>query len=164
MLLSLYLALGNANTIASESVGAIVNLLDSPKQTNIFLNDLLTALGAGLGIIPGPEGKIAQVILASAQQAPGVGKYLFPTGTVNTVVDQRASIANQVGTVVKTYQNSIADMIPATITAFLAFASTGAFSINPLPDLSEQSDAPPHIHHRDANNIHITRAIDTDIN
>ena len=174
VLLSLYLAMGNANTLASESVGAIVTLLNPPKQTNIFLNDLLTALGAGLGIIPGPEGKIASLILSTAQQLPGIAKYLFPTGTINTVVDQWASISNEVATVVKTYQTSLAALIPAVendLTNFLAFASTGAFSVTPLPDLSNESNSlltalTTFIVGKAlaANNIQLTRAIDTDIN
>ena len=172
--LSLYLAMGNANTLASESVGAIVTLLDPPKQTNIFLNDLLTALGAGLGIIPGPEGKIANLILSTAQQLPGIAKYLFPTGTINTVVDQWASISNEVATVVKAYQNNLAQMIPAVendITNFLAFASTGQFSVTPLPDLSNEFNSlltalTTFIVGKalEFNNMVLTRAIDTDIN
>ena len=74
----------NANTLASESVGAIVTLLDPPKTTNVLLNDLLTALNAGLGFIPGPESKIVQMILHTAQQFPGIGKYLFSVGTART--------------------------------------------------------------------------------
>ena len=172
--LSLYLAMGNANSLASESVGAIVKLLNPPKQTNIFLNDLLTALGAGLAVIPGPEGKIAGLILSTAQQLPGIAKYLFPTGTVNTVVDQWASISNQVATVVKTYQNSVAAMIPAVendVNNFIAFASTGQFSVTPLPDLSNESNSlltalTTFIVGKalEANNMHLTRAVDTDIN
>ena len=172
--LSLYLAMGNANGIASESVGAIVTLLDPPKETNVFLNDLLTALGAGLGLIPGPEGKIAGLILSTAQELPGLVQYIFPTGTVNTVVDQWAAISNEVATVVKTYQTSLAQLIPAVendVNNFIAFASTGQFSVTPLPDLSNESNSlltalTTFITAKalEANNMVLTRAIDTDIN
>ena len=188
---SLYTAIGNANTLASESVGAIVTLLDPPKTTNVLLNDLLTALNAGLGLIPGPESQIVQLILHTAQQLPGIAKYLFPVGTAQTQIDQWASLANEVGTLVKDYQGNISQIIPAVnndIDNFIAFASTGSFSTFPPPDAAVESDAllkgqskmqffklVADLHAQGLhtyiigqalgqNNIQIARAIDTDIN
>jgi len=170
---SLYLAIGNANTLASETVGAIVTLLDPPQATNIALSDVLTALGAGLGLISGLEG-IAGLILRVSNQIPGIAKYLFPVGTTQDQVNQWASISNQVGTVVQQFQGSVSQIIPTInndVTNFIAFASTGGFSVTPLPDLSNESNAllkglTTFIVGKalESSNIHIGRAVDTDVN
>jgi len=171
--ISLYLAIGNANTLASETVGAIVTFLNPPQATNIALNDVLTALSAGLGMLPGAEG-IVGLILRTGNQLPGVAKYLFPIGTTQDQVNQWAAISDQVGTVVQHYQASVSQIIPTInndVNNFIAFASTGGFSVQPLPDLSHESNAllkglTTFIVGKalESSNIHIGRAVDTDVN
>lgn len=120
-----------------------MTLLDPPQATNVVLNDVLTALSAGLGLISGLEG-IAGLILRVSNQIPGVAKYLFPVGNTQDQVNQWASISNEVGTVVQQYQKSVSQIIPTInndVTNFIAYASTGGFSVTPLPDLSNESDA-----------------------
>ena len=172
---SLYKAVGNANTLASESVGAIVALLDPVKPPNLLISDLTTALGIGLSLIPGPEGKLAKLILSTAQGLPKVINALFPTGTTDSRIDQWSTISDQVATVVNNYQHAVAGVIPTVLedaNNFLAYASTGSFSVASadLPDLSAESDAllaglRTFIVGKalDANNFHLDRAIDTDI-
>ena len=141
---SLYTAVGNANTLASESIGAIIELLNPTRPPkNLLLNDLLTALSAGLALIPGAESGIINLVVHAAQQAPGVVKYLFPVGTTETQINQWASISNEVGTLVQTYQTNVSQIIPAInndVTNFIAYASTGGFSVFPAPDASIESD------------------------
>ena len=80
---SLYTAIGNANELASESIGAIVALLDPPAQSHLFLNDILTALTVGIqALFPGAANSLNKVIVKMTQQQPMVGKQLFPVGTV----------------------------------------------------------------------------------
>ncbi|KAL8715421.1 MAG: hypothetical protein Q9220_000755 [cf. Caloplaca sp. 1 TL-2023] len=171
---SLYMAAGNANTLASETVGAIVKLINPVvKPKNMIIDDILAALTAGLGIMHPSHDFIGRLMRAT-QQSPGVGRALLPTGTVEAEVDQWASIANEVGTLVQQYQGIVASCIPLInndITTFLIFTSTGAFSTMPLPDLSSESNLfikalTTYIIGAalTANNFVITRAIDTDIN
>ncbi|KAL9033258.1 MAG: hypothetical protein Q9214_007601, partial [Letrouitia sp. 1 TL-2023] len=89
-------------------------------------------------------------------------------------VTQWANLANELATLVQRYQGNISSIIPATvnnITEFIDFASTGAFSINPLPDASAQSDILVQILNTfviarafTANNVVLAQAPDTDIN
>ena len=62
------------------------------KQSTITLNNILTALSAGLAIISLPETVAASIpakILSDAiQQAPGVAKALFAPGTLDSTVLQ----------------------------------------------------------------------------
>ena len=169
---SLYMAIGNANTLASETVGAIVALLDPPKNTNVFVNDLLTALAAGVGILPGGT-PIRDFLVRVANQPSPVGKYLFPVGTAQSQVTQWSSIANQLGTVAQWYQSNVSEIIPVVnnnVDNFIDFASTGLFSVNPLPDLSDESDnllkgLTTYIVSLalTANNVVVGRAVDTDV-
>ncbi|KAL8713831.1 MAG: hypothetical protein Q9225_006681 [Loekoesia sp. 1 TL-2023] len=141
--LSLYQAIGNANTLASERVGAVVALLDPPEKNNIFVHDLLTALSAGFALLPAANA-IAGTIIKAAQQIPNVVGLLFPVGTTDSRVAQWANINNELATVVQYYQGNISDIIPAVnnnLDSFIAYAGTGQFSVNPLPDLSDESDA-----------------------
>ncbi|KAL8872472.1 MAG: hypothetical protein Q9174_001902 [Haloplaca sp. 1 TL-2023] len=171
--LSLYQAIGNANTLASERVGAIVQLLNPPTTENVLANDLLAALSVGLSLLAGPAGVFAGTLVRAAQQAPNAGRILFPVGTTDTRVAQWANIANELSSVVQNYQTQVSDVIPAInndLDTFLAFTGNGDFSVNPLPDLSEESDAllqglTTFIIGKalDANNIHLSRAIDTNV-
>lgn len=143
MFLSLYQAIGNANTLASERVGAVVALLDPPKTKNIFAHDLLTALSAGLALLPGAN-TIAGTIVKTASQIPSIVGLLFPVGTTDSRIAQWANIDNELATVVQYYQGNISEIIPAVnnnLENFIAYAGTGQFSVNPLPDLSDESDA-----------------------
>ena len=141
---SLWTAVGNANGLAADSVGAIVKLLNPTKPPqNLLLNDLLTALSAGLALIPGSASEIVNLVVHAAQQAPGVVKYLFPVGTTQTQVDQWASISNEIGNLVKTYQDSLSKIIPVInndVNNFIAYASTGGFSVFPAPGIDVESD------------------------
>ncbi|KAL8733017.1 MAG: hypothetical protein Q9166_002415 [cf. Caloplaca sp. 2 TL-2023] len=180
VLYSLYTAIGNANTLASESVGAIVELLNPPEQNNLLEKNLFGALTIGLALLPGAGG-IAGTLIRTAQQLPSVGTLLFPVGTTDTRVSQWASLANELSIIVQQYQKSVSEIIPTVnndVNHFVAFASTGNFSINPLPDMSDQSDYllrgllcqfPYRLttfiigKALEANNIHLNRAVNVDV-
>ncbi|MCJ1274972.1 hypothetical protein MMC21_002771 [Puttea exsequens] len=171
---SLYTAIGNANTLASESVGSIISLINPPKNKNLMVDSILVALGVGVAFII-PSGTLLAKQMAQVVQAqPGVGKYLFPSGTTQSQVTQWAQIEGQLGTIVQYYQSNISEVIPIVnnnVSAFIAFASTGAFSVNPLPDLADESNKllqglNTYIIAKalTANNIVVGKAPDTDIN
>ena len=89
-------ALPYAISQAGLMVTPVVKELDSPSDTNVVLNFLLTALGFGLSVIGGPEidvgvdGILAGTVAAGSAlakglvQAPGIAKAIWPTGTDDT--------------------------------------------------------------------------------
>ena len=142
-------ALGNANTLASESVGNIVLLLNPPKKVNIFLRDLLTALGAAFVFLRVPSNvgqeiqSIGHAIVEATKVAPWVAKVLLPTGTLDSQVTQMANLQQSLGSIINTFQQSVSSTIPAingNFTAFSAFAATGAFCAGPK-DLQIESNS-----------------------
>ena len=51
-----YTAMHDAALQASETVGSIIQIVDPPKwSSHVFLNDLLSALAAGLAFLAIPE-------------------------------------------------------------------------------------------------------------
>ena len=173
---SYYSAIGEARSLAITSIGAIVALLDPPKTTNVGLNDLLTVLAAGLPFLAplGEAGSLVSAVITAVQQAPGVAKYLFPTGTLDSQFAQFASISNSMGVVTQYLQNNVSQALAAIQqdpTTFLAVTGAGSFSVNPLPTIPQQSAAMLTALNTyvisqclQANNWMIGRAIDTDMN
>ncbi len=169
-----YAAIGNARSAATTSIGAIVALLDPPKKTNGLLNDVLAALSVGLTFIAPEVGPLASAVINGVQQAPNVGKYLFPVGTLDTQATQFDQIANAMGTVTVYLQDNVTEALAAVQNdpvTFLAFTGAGNFSVNPVPTISDQSDAiltalNTYVISQclQQNNWVIARAIDTDIN
>ena len=168
------MAISNANTLAAENVGAIVALLDPPKKTSVLTNDLLTALSVCINIIL-PVGTLLQRhFIALTQQSPPVGKFLFPVGTTQSQLTQWANIQQELSQVVQNYQTNVSQIIPTIVNdidLFVTFAESGAFSVNPLPDLSGESDKlllglNTFVISKafQANNVIIGQSTDTDIN
>lgn len=112
---SYYTAIGEARSEATTSIGAIVALLNPPKTTNVALNDLLTVLAAGLPFLSllSEAGALITAVITAAQQAPGVARYLFPTGTLDSQVAQIASISNSMGVVTQYLQNNVTQALAA---------------------------------------------------
>ena len=134
----------NANAIAVESIGAIVQLLDPPKKTNVHLNDVLLALGTSLQFlnVVSLAGLVKGIVIAN-QQSPQVFKNLVPVGTTQTQIAQMVDLSSSLGGIVQQYQQNIADSIPLIVNdveTFVNFASTGQFQVNPLPNIAVASD------------------------
>ena len=171
---SYYTAIGNARSSATDNVAAIVSLLDPPKPTNGGLNDILTALSIGLSFLAPSVGPLIGTVLNGAQQAIAVGKYLFPLGTLDSQFAQFSDISESMETVTSYLQHNVSSALAAIqqdATSFLAFTSSGNFSITPLPTIPAQSDAlllalNTYVISRclTANKWVIARAIDTDVN
>ena len=171
---SLYMAIGNANTLAGETVGAIVALIDPPLKENLLVDDLLTAVSATINIIL-PVGTLFQRhFIALTQQTPPVSKYLFPIGTTQSQITQWSSIQQELAMVVENYQSNVSQIIPTINNnedIFVTFAESGAFSVNPLPNLANESDKlllglNTFIISKafQANNLILGQATDTDLN
>ena len=78
-----YQAIFNAQSTVTNELQTILDTIDPVEQVNAELNDIMTALTVGLAFIPEFEaaGALIKGIIIAAQQAPGVAKYIFPTGT-----------------------------------------------------------------------------------
>ena len=171
---SLWTAIGNANTLAAETVGAIVALIDPPLKENLATDDILTAISASINIIL-PVGTLFQRhFIALTQQTPPVSKYLFPVGTTESQITQWESIQQELAIIVENYQSNVSQIIPTINNnedIFVTFAESGAFSVNPLPNLSNESDKlllglNTFIISKafQANNLIVGQGTDTDIN
>ena len=82
-----WLALMAGTTQAGLQIGAIITKINPPKPTNVALSDILSAFTAGLAfaslpIVFNEISKTAQAFVTGIQQAPGVGKAIWPVGTV----------------------------------------------------------------------------------
>ncbi|KAK3166717.1 hypothetical protein OEA41_009842 [Lepraria neglecta] len=171
---SLYMAIGNANTLAGEKVGAIVAFLDPPQKSSVLTNDILTAISACINIIL-PVGTLFQRhFIALTQQSPPVSKFLFPVGTVQSQLTQWSAIQQELSQIVQAYQTNVSQIIPTIVNdidLFVTFAESGAFSVNPLPDMSGESDKlliglQTYVISKalQANNVVIGQSTNTDIN
>jgi hypothetical protein len=171
---SYWRGMGNANGLAAERVGAIVELLDPPKRSSVLVNEILIALAAGLQFLNvlSVAGVIKAIVVAN-QQSPQVFRNLMKVGTTQTQVAQMSDLSNSVSDVVQQYQQNIARSLPPMVNdvnTFISLAGTGQFQVNPLPDISSASDEllvglQTYVISRalTANNIIITRANATDI-
>ena len=83
-----YNALNFATTNTTLSINPIVTAVDPDKSTSIAFGDVLSALIAGLPFIGAPAfsatiaaSASAQAFVTGLQQAPGLVKALWPTGS-----------------------------------------------------------------------------------
>ena len=135
----------NAAFEAGDLIYDIVQTIDPlSKKSNVLLNDLLGALAAGLAFLAIPQvaavggaaAAIAPIFLKAIQQAPGVAKIIWPFGSVERETIEITELYQQLGTVVGALGPRISDALAAVqgvnqtdISAFLAFADEGAFSV-----------------------------------
>ena len=171
---SYWQGIGNANAIAAENIGTMVQLLNPPKKTNVHLNEVLIALGTGLQFlnVVSLAGIVKGIVIAN-QQSPQVFKNLVPVGTTDSQIAQMVDLSSSLGGIVQQYQQNIADSIPLIVNdvdTFVNFASTGQFQVNPLPNIAVASDQlltglQTFVVSRalTANNVIITRANDMNI-
>ncbi|KAK0512349.1 hypothetical protein JMJ35_005477 [Cladonia borealis] len=171
---SYWQGMGNANSIAAENIGAIVQLLDPPKKTNVHLNEVLLALGTALQFlnVVSLAGLVKGIVIAN-QQSPQVFKNLVPVGPTDSQIAQMINLSASLGGIVQQYQQNIADSIPLIVNdvdTFVNFAGTGQFQVNPLPNIAVASDQlltglQTFVISRalTANNVIITRANNTNI-
>lgn len=138
-----YAVLGTDQVITS-----MVNAIDKLKSEAPILN-LLSALTAGLAILgaPGIGAKLvgsavqaplsaalkntAQAAIISLQQAPGIVKALWPTGTLESRLIQIGQINTQLkdtNTILTARFVAALEMVMTDIPTFIQFAGTGQWS------------------------------------
>ena len=147
-----YQALQYATSQAALAVTPIITMIDPPSNTNMALNDVLTALTAGLAIIAapeiGPELEGAASVAASAfssaiQQAPGVAKAIWPSGTANSETVQIGDLQSKLGSVDSDLSDRLQSglqMLMSDVGAFTGFASQGSFSGQVIPSLPNETE------------------------
>ena len=124
-------------------IPSLITLVDPDKTSNFILGDVLTALSAGFAFLSVPaisaaafgieEATVAaaKALVTAIQQAPGVSKAIWPTGTTSSQVVQIGDLAQKLGDV----DSEVSDMIDGglellmtDVPSFVRFASTGAWS------------------------------------
>ena len=131
-------ALDGASLSAIFVAQPIINAVDPKQEANFDLNNLLTALTAGLAFIPGiGEGvsaaaKVGATVLVTAlQQAPGVAKAIWPAGTEDSKTIQIANIDTELAAVRSKFTTGVVNALATVMSdvpSFIAFAQDGAFS------------------------------------
>lgn len=164
----------NAATQAGNLISAIVEAIDPPtQQRRVVLNDLLSALGAGLAFLAIPEAAalgtlyvtverlrfsdfllggaaaaIAPIFLTAIQQAPGIGRLIWPIGSIERTTMEISVLLTQLDTVIEALSPRIAQALSnvmgtdqTDISTFLAFAETTHFSgpRHDFPDLTQDT-------------------------
>lgn len=110
--------------------------IDPIQKTNVLLNDLLSALTAGLSFIAAPElsglaGMASTALLKGLQEAPSVAKAMWPTGTADSQSEQLADLDNYLSQVDQNFTTQITQglyTIMSDVPSFNGFASSGLFS------------------------------------
>lgn len=146
---SWYYATNFATTQAALAITGIIDDVDPDKKANGLLNDLLTAFGLGLAFVGIPEVEaiepavktIAWIVLTAAQQAPGVVKALWPTGT-GTQTWQMSSLSDSLDSLSTQFQghiNNALQSVQSDVPSFIAFAGGGVFSSPSPPSLPNET-------------------------
>ena len=125
----------------------IVELIDPVMKTRVHQNDILTALGLGLMLIPavGPEVELGiisaeaiNIVIDGIKHLPELAQAIWPVGTVNSQdfqIDELTSQLAGTGGISLSLQENLVTLLQlvqgqgaADPSAFLAFTSTGLFS------------------------------------
>lgn len=150
--LSWWTAVGAASSMASDNVGAIVQLLDPLSSSNTNLDAILLTLTGFFALVPGigyvaggvmSDGWIAfaNVIENALFAMPQIGRWLFPIDSVTSQVVQMSALSTEMATIIQTVQDNLNKTlvsVMADTSAFLAFASQGNFSES-APSLPDQT-------------------------
>ena len=110
--------------------------IDPIQKTNLLLNDLLSALTAGLSFVAAPQlsglaGIAATALWKGLLEAPSVAKAIWPTATVDSQSEQLADLDNCLSQVDQNFTNQISQglyTIMSDVPSFNGFASSGLFS------------------------------------
>ena len=135
-----YTALPIATLDALLENQPLINEIDPDQSTNFVLSDILTALSAALAFIGAPEvapeiqatvGTASKALLNGIQQAPGVAKAIWPSGTTDSQAVQLGHLDSDLEQIYQNFTQAINDtlfLLMSDVPSFLAFASSGAFS------------------------------------
>ena len=110
--------------------------IDPIQKTNLLLNDLLSALSAGLSFVGAPElsgviGTAADALVKGLQLAPSVAQAIWPAGTADSQSEQLANLDSSLSQLDQNFTTQITKglyTIMSDVPSFNGFASSGLFS------------------------------------
>ena len=110
--------------------------VDPVQKTNLLLNDLLSALSAGLSFVAAPElsgvvATAADALVKALQSAPSVAKAIWPEGTADSQSEQLAKLDSFLSQLDQNFTTQITNglyIIMSDVPSFNGFASSGQFS------------------------------------
>ncbi|KAI9745771.1 MAG: hypothetical protein M1835_002561 [Candelina submexicana] len=172
---SIYTAIGDSQTSVMAQMGSIVQLYNPPKQESAFLSGMLVAVGAAIGSLPFPFGGeyLSKLVFTPAmQQFPGILKYTFPRGTVDSRVTQQNQLNSQLDWLVLTTQDNMAEAMKQALDRwdiFHIFSQGGAFLGEPASSLEQRKNLTISLNTfaisqlLKTNNIYLTVAFNTNV-
>lgn len=139
--------------MASDNVGAIVQLLDPLSSYNADLDAIFITLTGLFALVPGlgyladgvmSEGWIAfaTVVENALFAMPQIGRWLFPIDSATSQVVQMSALSSEIVPIIQTVQNNLNKTLVSVMentSEFLAFASQGNFSES-APSLPDQTN------------------------
>ncbi|KAL2045209.1 hypothetical protein N7G274_002291 [Stereocaulon virgatum] len=174
-----YQAIFNAQGTVATQISSIINIINPVKPADTTIEDILTALSVGLAFIPDvasafEEGEaLVKGLITAAQQAPGVGKYVFATGTSDSQQFDYTKVSESLGHVVTAFKDNYVSALQTAaddVASFTAFASNFPIS-GQIPDLNTVVDKCLTSLYTlvisrayQADNVILTRQVTTDVN
>ncbi|KAI9715742.1 MAG: hypothetical protein M1812_005740 [Candelaria pacifica] len=170
---SIHDAIGNSQTSVTAQIGEIVTLWNPPTDKNKLTSQLFVALGAAIGSIAFPGGGkiLARYAFTPAlQQFPGVFKYLYPYGTVDSTVAQGNELSQQLDWLVTTTQTNMVAALGQALNSwdvFTTITQAGAFIGPPSSSNDQQKNLTITLNTfavsqvMQANNVYLTVALYT---
>ncbi|KAI9716465.1 MAG: hypothetical protein M1812_005360 [Candelaria pacifica] len=135
---SIWWAILDAGFLTSLNASAIVKEINPINPGDTSLGILLSALSAGFAFLAFPAGQAGtaagKLAATAIGQAPGLGKALLPTGSLDSEFTQLAGIESALSTVVQKFQITLANLLNNTLsdfTSFISFAADGYFIASP---------------------------------
>ncbi|KAL8912667.1 MAG: hypothetical protein Q9171_002392 [Xanthocarpia ochracea] len=153
--LTYYLALQNAAGIVGNNIDKMIQLIDVIVEPKVKLQDVFLSLAVGLAFFGAPSFATvmlgikaaalrgaAQTLVISSQQAPNVGRALWPTGTDRSQDIQsselRLRLANVSGEMSAMMDGGVRLLMTDVVT-FVNYADNGRYSGPNVTDTGEGS-------------------------
>ncbi|KAL8993090.1 MAG: hypothetical protein Q9169_006604 [Polycauliona sp. 2 TL-2023] len=150
-----YLALQNAAGIVGNNIDKMVNVVDVIVQPDIPFQEILLSLAVGLAFLGAPSFAVtllgikaaflrgaAQTLIISSQQAPNVGRALWPTGTDNSQRIQTAELRLRLANIsadMSAMMDGGVRLLMTNIGTFVNYAENGRYSGPNVTDTGEGS-------------------------
>ena len=153
--LTYYLALQNAAGIVGNNIDKMIQLIDVIVEPKVKLQDVFLSLAVGLAFLGAPSFALvmlgikaavlrgaAQTLVISSQQAPNVGRALWPTGTDRSqdiqASELRLQLANVSGEMSAMMDGGVRLLMTDVVT-FVNYADNGRYSGPNVTDTGEGS-------------------------
>ncbi len=143
---SIHDAISNSQTSVTAQIGEIVQLWNPPEDQNKLTSQMFVALGAAIGSIAFPVGGrflATYAFTPALQQFPGVFKYLYPYGTVDSRVAQGNELQSMLNWLVTSTQTNMNEALQQALNRwdiFTAITQVGAFLGTPSSIIDQQKN------------------------